>query len=60
MPTLNQNVLINGKIVRKGKSVSSASVKKLGLGDHLFDEAESKPESSEGVDESPDSADAKD
>ena len=56
MPTLNQNVLINGKIVRKGKSVSSASVKKLGLGDHLFDK-ESAPEKessdSSGVDENP-------
>lgn len=55
MPTLNQNVLINGKIVRKGKNVSSASVKKLGLGDHLFDKAESAKESSDssGVDENP-------
>lgn len=55
MPTLNQNVLINGKIVGKGKSVSSASVKKLELGDHLFDKAESAKESSDssGVDENP-------
>ena len=37
MPTLNQNVLINGKVVQKGKSISAASVKKLELGDHLFD-----------------------
>lgn len=37
MPTLNQNVLINGKVVQRGKSISAANVKKLELGDHLFD-----------------------
>ena len=37
MPTLNQNVLINGKVIRKGKGISAANVKKLELGDHLFD-----------------------
>jgi len=37
MPTLNQNVLINGKVIPKGKSISAANAKKLELGDHLFD-----------------------
>lgn len=37
MPTLNQNVLINGRVIRKGKSISASNVKKLELGDHLFD-----------------------
>lgn len=37
MPTLNQNVLINGRVIRKGKNISAANVKKLELGEHLFD-----------------------
>ena len=53
MPTLNQNVLVNGKVVRAGKSISAATVKKLDLGDHLFDkEAKaSAPASEENSDQ---------
>ena len=53
MPTLNQNVLVNGKVVRAVKSISAASVKKLDLGDHLFDkEAKaSAPASEESTDQ---------
>ena len=43
MPTLNQNVLINGKVIRKGKSISAANVKKLELGDHLLDQETKAP-----------------
>lgn len=64
MPTLNQNVLLNGKIVPRGKSISAANVKKHGLGDHLFDKESkatkpvtedsdkgSEPDDSSGVDD---------
>lgn len=43
MPTLNQNVLLNGKVILKGKGISAANVKKLELGDHLFDKESAKP-----------------
>lgn len=58
MPNLNQNVLINGRILPKGKNISSASVKKFGLGDHLFDKV-SKDDSGDSTD-SADSGDKED
>lgn len=65
MPTLNQNVLINGKVVHKGKSISAANVKKLELGDHLFDQAEEKAPAkssakSEGSEEKSSDSDSQD
>lgn len=45
MPTLAKNVLLNGKVLPKGKNISAANVKKFELGDHLFEKAPAqKPE----------------
>lgn len=61
MPTLNQNVMMpGGKILAKGRSISAANVKKLELGDHLFDKESkaSKPADSSGVDDSDQGSDS--
>lgn len=52
MAELIQNALINGKVILKGKNISAANVKKLGLGDHLFakDAPEAPSEESTGED----------
>ena len=52
MPKLAKNVLINGKVVLAGKSLSAANVKKLGLGDHLFDQVE-KPAEEKPAEDTP-------
>lgn len=49
MPKLTKNVMVNGKVLLEGRTISAANVKKFGIGDHVFETGKPEKKAKEQV-----------